>query len=125
MSVTSRSAELVVDDVSGVIKSGPPFEKDPLHVFLRDGVQNVAIELNYWLRLLQKLERPVVIHPPTGSFSKFKCFPAHCSLLFVDQHFVSNSIIICFDASSFADSLAGMKLSSIGLFHVGDERGFR
>jgi hypothetical protein len=25
-------------------------QKDPLHVFLRDGVQNQAMELNFWLR---------------------------------------------------------------------------
>jgi hypothetical protein len=85
-------------------------ERATLHVFLRDSIQDTAMELQWWLRLLQLLERPVVVHPPT------------------DQLFVSNAVIVCFDASSFADGVAeGLKsgrLTNVGLWHAGDERGF-
>jgi hypothetical protein len=111
---------------SSLVDSSPPYDKAALHVFLRDGVQNVAIEMNYWLKLLQQLERPLVIHPPSGK--KKKICSLFCSLkkrLISDQSFVSNCVIVCFDASSFADKLVQLSLKAVGLLHVGDERGFR
>jgi hypothetical protein len=82
------------------------FLKEPLHVFLRDGV-HLVMETNYWLKLLEQLQRPLIIHPPQ------------------DQNFCSNSVIVAFDASSFADKIKAMKLRAVGLLHYGDERGFR
>ncbi len=104
----STAAALARPDAAphGVILS----ERATLHVFLRDGVLGVVMELNFWLRMLQQLNMPIVVHPPT------------------DQAYVSNSLVVCFDASPFADTVAAQlqsgSIRNVGLFHAGDERGF-
>ncbi len=84
-------------------------ERAPLHVFVRDGIESAAMEMNFWILLLQQLGRPLVMHSPS------------------DQLIVSNSIVFCFDASPFADSVAAEMqngtLRNVGLFHAGDENG--
>lgn len=78
--------------------------KEILHVFFSDDIHVIGLEFPFWLRLIQNLGYPCILHADKDEY-------------------VSNSIVMGRNSAPLVNEIRRKKLKNVGFFHFADEQG--